>query len=177
MTNLLDLMLPYQKKFIQAQQKKKLWLSSRQIGKSFTLGWLAVYKALSKQDGLSLCISTGSRAANELIKKCEKFAQAAKILSDGRLDYNVTADAVKFTNGSRVLSLPSGNPAGLRGYTAAATIIDECAFIDHPYDVWEAIVPTLTRDPNAELIVASTPAAKSGLFYDLYSAADPTWYV
>ena len=99
------------------------------------------------------------------------------MLTDGAVDYAASSDGIKFANGSRVLSLPSGNPAALRGYTAAATIIDECAFIDRPYEVWEALAPTLTRDPDSELVVASTPAGRSGLFYDLYSAADPAWYV
>ena len=157
-------------------KKKKIWVSSRQIGKSFTLAFLAVYKALSRKNGLSLCISTGARSANELIKKCEQMAQAVKQLSNGAIDYMPSADAVKFSNGARVLSLPSGNPAGLRGYTAAATLIDECAYIERPYDVYSAIVPTLTRDPDAEIIVASTPAGKNGLFWDLWSNADDTWH-
>ena len=176
MQSLIDIALPYQKQFILSPKKKKIWVSSRQIGKSFTLAFLAVYKALSRKNGLSLCISTGARSANELIKKCEQMAQAVKQLSNGAIDYVSSADTVKFSNGSRVLSLPSGNPAGLRGYTAAATLIDECAYIERPYDVYSAIVPTLTRDKNAELIIASTPAGKSGLFWDLWNSADDTWH-
>lgn len=68
--NLMDITLPYQRKFIQNPCKRKLWLSSRQIGKSFSCGMIAVYKALFRRNGLSLCISTGSRAASELLKKC-----------------------------------------------------------------------------------------------------------
>lgn len=146
------------------------------MGKSWSLGFIAVYKALSKKNGLSLCISTGARAASELIKKCELFAAAVKELSHGAIQYTASADAVRFNNGSRVVSLPSGNPAGLRGYTAAATLIDECAYIERPNDVYAAIVPTLTRDPNAELVIASTPAGKHGLFWDLWNTADDTWY-
>ena len=176
MQKLIDIALPYQKDFILSPKKKKIWLSSRQIGKSWTLSFIAVYKALSRKNGLSLCISTGARAAAELIKKCEQMAFAVKTLTKGKLDYTSSADSIKFANGARVLSLPSGNPAGLRGYTAAATLIDECAYIDHPYDVYSAIVPTLTRDPDAELVVASTPAGKYGLYWDLWNNADDTWY-
>lgn len=140
------------------------------------MSFLAVYKALSKKNGLSLCISTGARAANELIKKCEQMAYAVKTLTKGKLDYSASADSIRFANGSRVLSLPSGNPAGLRGYSSAATLIDECAYIDRPNDVWAAIVPTLTRDPDSELVVASTPAGKYGLYWDLWNNADGTWH-
>lgn len=140
------------------------------------MSFLAVYKALTKRSGLSLCISTGARAASELVKKCEQMAYAVKVMSNGKIDYTSSADSIKFSNGARVLSLPSGNPAGLRGYTAAATLIDECAYIDRPYEVYAAIVPTLTRDTDAELVIASTPAGKKGLFWDLWNTADDTWY-
>ena len=175
--NLLDLALPYQRDFIMAKKKRKLWLSSRQIGKSWSLAFIAVEKALQKPNGLSLCISTGGRAASELMKKVNQMAEAVKILTNGRIDYIASQDACKFSTGARVLSLPSGNPTSLRGWSAQAILIDECAFIERPYDVMTAIGPSLTRDPNAELIVASTPAGKQGLFWDIYSKTDDNWYV
>lgn len=173
-TKLIDLALPYQKRFITAQNRRKIWLSTRQAGKSWSLSFIAVQKALSRHNGLSLCISTGARAANELIKKCERMAYAVQTLSGGRIGYTASADQIRFVNGSRVISLPSGNPAGLRGYTAQCVLIDEAAYIDNPYEVYAAIVPTLTRDKEAELIVASTPAGKHGLFWDLWN--QDGWY-
>ena len=133
-------------------------------------------KAASKKNGLSLCVSTGARAASELLKKCQQMAEAAKLMSNGLLSYTASADCVKFSNGSRVLSLPSGNPSALRGYSAQAILLDECAFIERPDDVFAAIAPTLTRDPDAELIVASTPAGKSGFFWKLWNEAGEDWY-
>lgn len=73
--------------------------------------------------------------------------------------------------------MPSGNPDTLRGWTSDCTVIDECAFLERPDQVMQAIAPTLTRNKDAEFIVASTPAGRSGLFYDLYSSADDTWYI
>lgn len=128
---------------------------------------IAVYKALSRRNGLSLCISTGSRAASELLKKCAQFAEAIHILEPS-INYSASADSIKFSNGSRVISLPSGNPSALRGWSAQCIIIDEGAFIDNPEDVWAAITPTLLRDPNAEMILVTTPAGTVGWFYNLY---------
>ena len=134
--NILDLALPYQRKFILAHQRKKIWVSSRQIGKSWTLAFIAAYKALEKKNGLSLCISTGGRAAQELIKKVHQFAEAVKLITKGKIDYVPSSDGCKFSNGSRVVSLPSGNPTALRGWSAnGAVLIDECAFIERPYEV------------------------------------------
>ena len=173
---LLDILLPYQQQFVLAKKKRKIWLSSRQVGKSFGLAFIAAMKAATKQNGLALCVSTGARAASELVKKCIQMAEAVKMLSNGLLDYSTSADCVKFSNGSRVLSLPSGNPSALRGYSAQAILLDECAFIERPDDVFAAIAPTLTRDPDAELIVASTPAGKSGFFWKLWNEAGDDWY-
>lgn len=129
-----------------------------------------------KPNGLALCVSTGARAASELVKKCQQMAEAACVLSQGKLSYTASADCVKFSTGGRVLSLPSGNPSALRGYSASAILIDEAAFIEQPEKVFAAIAPTLTRDPDAELIVASTPAGKSGFFWDLWNEADEDWH-
>ena len=173
-----DIALPYQQTFIDSPKRRKIWLSSRQIGKSWTCAFISVFKALSKRNGLSLCISTGSRAASELLKKCAQFAEAIHIM-DSSINYSASSDSIKFNNGSRVISLPSGNPASLRGWSAQCIIIDEGAFIDNPEQVWGAITPTLLRDPNAELIITTTPAGAVGWFYDIYNKAldSDDWYV
>ena len=74
--------------------------------------------------------------------------------------------------------MPSGNPAGLRGYTAQCVLIDEAQYIEHFDDVIAAIAPTITRDENAELILASTPAGKNSPFYKMWNDAlnSDEWY-
>lgn len=172
-----NILLPYQKKFILNDKKNKIWLSSRQVGKSFTLSYIANQKALEKTNSLVLCISTGARAVSELIKKCLQMADAIKVMSDGKITYTNNADCITFNTGGRILSLPSGNPQALRGYTASAVLIDECAFIENPSKVFAAISPTLTRNKEANLIIASTPAGKNNFFYKLLNEADDEWYV
>ena len=162
-----DVLLPYQQKFVTEKSRKKIWVSSRQIGKSFTLSFIAVLEALRKKNSLVLCISTGSRASEELLKKCQSMALAAQIKSNNSITFTSTSDTIKFNNGSRIFSLPSGNANALRGWTSDCTIIDECAFIERPEEVYESIVPTITRNPESKLIIASTPAGCNGLFYDL----------
>ena len=67
---LLDTFLPYQKSFFCNPAKRKIWLASRQLGKSFCLAGMLVHAALKQDNGLSLCISTGAKAASEIIMKC-----------------------------------------------------------------------------------------------------------
>lgn len=46
MTNLSEILLKYQQDFFKNPKKRKIWVSSRQIGKSFTLASILCYKAL-----------------------------------------------------------------------------------------------------------------------------------
>lgn len=180
--NLDQYLLPYQKTFVDDPRKYKLFLSTRQGGKSFCLSYMAVKEVLTSPRGgsaLVLCISTGARASSEFLKKVAQMAEAVKVLTDGQITYMASADKVEFSSGQRIISLPSGNPSALRGYTAQVVIIDEAAFVENPEDVMQAIGPALTRDKNAKLVLASTPAGKNSWFYRTYLKAldDPEWYV
>ena len=133
-------------------------------------------KVLQKKGTLGLCVSTGQRAASELLKKVKQMAEAVKVVSKGLITYTDNADSVTFSTGSRIVSLPS-NPDGLRGFSASVVCLDECAFISFVDEIYQAIAPTLTRDKTSELILCSTPAGCSGLFYDFLQNADDSWYV
>lgn len=165
-----DVLYPWQRRFVLAPRRRKIWLSSRQIGKSEALASTLVYKACLGPNALSLCVSTGQRAASEIVKKCARWAEAVKILSKGAITYQASAESVRFSTGGRVLSLPN-SPQALRGFTASCVCLDEAAFVDNLEDVLQAIGPTLTRDKQAELIFATTPAGKNGPFWDMWCRA------
>ena len=79
MMTLSDTLYPYQKSFVDANKRFKLFLSSRQIGKSHTIGYELIKSALSHKNGLSICVSTGARAASELLSKAKLYAEAIRI--------------------------------------------------------------------------------------------------
>ena len=178
MIRLSDQLLPYQKRFAQSDKRFKLFLSSRQVGKSFVVGYELVKAALSKKNGLAICVSTGARAASELLAKAKMFAEAVRIATNDQVTYTSSFDAIKFSTGSRVLSLPN-NPAALRGTSCQLIALDEAAFIEHPEEVFAAIAPTLTRDQTSKMLITSTPAGANGWFYDTYCRAldSEDWYV
>lgn len=179
MFNLSMKLLKYQNDFFKNKKKRKIWIASRQIGKSHTIAHMLVYKALISKKGLSLCISVNQESASEIIKKCSQVAEAVKILTDNKITYTATSDKILFSTGARILSL-SSNPAGMRGWSAGLVCIDEAAYVEHMDQVINAIAPTLSRDKNAELILCTTPAGKNGPFYELYQTAlsdRETWYV
>lgn len=125
-----------------------------------------------------MCVSVNSRSASEIIRKCKNVAEAACKLANGALDWSAGFDHIQFSNGCRVLSLPSTSES-LRGFTAACVAIDEAAFVPDLEDVLQSIGPTLTRDKYADLILATTPAGRNGPLYELYLKAkdDPEWHL
>ena len=175
---LLDIFLPYQKKFFTNTAKRKIWVSARQIGKSFCVAGILAFKALQKHNGLAICISVNSRSASEIISKCKQFAESVKVLSNNAITYTSSFDTIRFSNGSRIMSLPS-TADSLRGWSAQCVVVDEANFVWKLDDILQGLAPTLTRDPDAELILTTTPAGKNGPFYELYNNAlnDPQWYV
>ena len=175
---ILDIFLPYQKKFFTNPAKRKIWVSSRQIGKSFCVAGILTFKALQKHNGLAICISVNSRSASEIISKCKQFAESVKVLSNNAITYTSSFDTIRFSNGSRIMSLPS-TADSLRGWSAQCVVVDEAAFVWKLDDILQGLAPTLTRDPDAELILTTTPAGKNGPFYEMYNNAlnDPAWYV
>lgn len=175
---ILDIFLPYQKKFFTNPAKRKIWVSSRQIGKSFCVAGILTFKALQKHNGLAICISVNSRSASEIISKCKQFAESVKVLSNNAITYTSSFDTIRFSNGSRIMSLPS-TADSLRGWSAQCVVVDEASFVWKLDDILQGLAPTLTRDPDAELILTTTPAGKNGPFYEMYSNAlnDPQWYV
>lgn len=175
---ILDIFLPYQKKFFTNPAKRKIWVSSRQIGKSFCVAGILTFKALQKHNGLAICISVNSRSASEIITKCKQFAESVKVLSNNAITYTASFDTIRFSNGSRIMSLPS-TADSLRGWSSQCVVVDEAAFVWKLDEILQGLAPTLTRDPDAELILTTTPAGKNGPFYELYNNAlnDPQWYL
>lgn len=114
------------------------------------------------------------------MSKCALVARAVQQLTHGKLTYSRAVDHINFSNGARVLSLPSTTDgANLRGYTAQCVAIDEAAYVHNLDQILQAIAPTLTRQKDSTLILASTPAGKNGRFYELYQNAmdDDSWFL
>lgn len=103
------------------------------------------------------------------------MARAVQIQSKGQITFTSNAESITFSNGARILSLPS-NPDALRGWSATIVAIDEAAFLPFADECLQAITPTLTRDETSKLLICSTPAGRNGVFYELYNEADDEWY-
>ena len=171
-----DILLPYQRRIFVSQNPKLICCCSRQIGKSMVAMAKAVHWALLHPGSLTLCISTGERAAKELLLKGRSWAEACLACGTKEtlpyLQYSASSTEIKFANGSRIMVLPSGNPDALRGYTGNL-ILDEMAILDNDKEVWRAIAPSLTNrlaNPNKWIAVFSTPTGLNTQFAKLWQS-------
>ncbi len=143
---------------------RKLWLASRQVGKSFALSLEAVNEALlSRCDNLLL--SSSERQSRELMRKVRMHLRSINGMVTGFNPSAERAEEVVFTNGSRVISLPA-NPDTVRGFSGNV-YLDEFAFHAEDREIWRAMYPSVTR--GYKLRICSTPNGRSNLFFDLWS--------
>ena len=170
----LDLLLPYQRAWVQDSARFKIWLKSRQIGGSLAAAFEVVADAI-ETGGDWVILSAGERQALEFM---DKVNRAASILCDavsyssGR-EYRpeIQKSQLRFPNGARVLALPA-NPSTARGYSANL-ILDEFAFHENPEEIWRAVYPIISNPLRGalKLRVISTPAGRNNKYFDLWEHA------
>lgn len=82
-----------------------------------------------------------------------------------------TKTAFGLENGCKCVA-SSTAAAAIRGMTISLLFLDEFAFVPQEIadDFFASVYPTITRDPNAKIVIVSTP---NGLnhFYDIYKGA------
>jgi len=118
-----SILLPYQRRWVDDHSRFKIWLASRQVGKSFALTLEAVLDAVERRTTW-VFLSAGERQSLELAEKARLHLEAIKIaaaeLDDDFLDKDGNRYRqllLRLPNGSRLIFLPA-NPSTARGYTA-----------------------------------------------------------
>lgn len=166
-----DTLQPWQKRYVKAfhEHKRMVSVCGRQIGKSWVASFCCIEDAILNGASWAL-VSTCQRSADELFRKCVKMATFFKGMLQGtRLSFEFTNNAseIRFSNGSRIVCYPN-SPDTIRG-GSFSLCLDEFAFFDNPDEMWSAIIPMLTSPYGFEkkIQIISTPAGKSGRFYNL----------
>lgn len=176
LSNDTGILLPYQKRWIADESRFKIWLASRQVGKSFACTLEAVLDCIGRRTTW-VFLSVGERQAKELAEKSKLHLKAIGAYFD-EVDEDFLADSgvryaaleQRLQNGSRLIFLPA-NPDTARGYTANL-FLDEFAFHKDSQAIWTALYPSITRRPDLKIRIASTPNGKSNKFYALYEGKD-----
>jgi hypothetical protein len=160
---------PSQAEVLRWRGKRLLLNCSRQYGKSTTSSALAAHQAIFTSDSLILLVSPSLRQSTELFRKVSRFLDKPKDqirkVEDNRL-------SLELENGSRIVSLPNKEET-VRGFSNAALIIeDEASRVDD--DLYKAMRPMLAVG-GGRLILMSTPAGRSGHFYEEWANGGETW--
>lgn len=172
----LDLLLPYQRRWALDDARFKIWIASRQIGKSFTSAAEVALHCHLHPGTHWVLVSAGQRQALELIDKVKQWLKAFELaIASQGMDgdpADFRAAEIRLANGSRITALPA-NPDTVRGYSANL-LLDEFAFHRDATALWRAILPAITNPLRGELKVriCSTPNGQGGpgeTFYRLWT--------
>lgn len=145
----LDLLMPYQARWVSDLARFKIGVWSRQTGKSFSTAAEAVTDSLTDPGTKWVCLSAGERQALEWLEKTKEWAGAYRLAIENYAEDRSMAEAllkqaeIRFANGSRIIAIPA-NPSTARGYSANV-ILDEFAYHEDPRKIWSAMFPSLTN--------------------------------
>lgn len=175
---LFDRLLPYQRAFVLDQARFKIWLSSRQIGKSFGTAFEAATDCAKHPGAEWLVMSAGQRQADEWMLKASRLSRAIALEmagTDEAVRVEVSASEIRFSNGARILSVPA-NPDTARGYSANL-VLDEFAIHEQDREIWAAVFPTVTNELSGQkkIRVVSTPKGRGNKFAELWEEGGAQW--
>jgi hypothetical protein len=147
-----------------------LILKARQLGISWLVLAYALWLCLYRPGRLVLVFSIGQNEANEMLRRChamywrltpELRATLPTLIKDN-------TEEMAWSNGSRILSLPSRANAG-SSYTASLAIMDEFAKNPRDAQIYTAVKPTI--DGGGKLIILSSADGAGNLFAELVQRA------
>ena len=138
----------YQKEIFELSGKINVICMSRQIGKTYALGLLALLRAFNAGRQVTVFGATEYHA-RKVLDYAEKFAR------------DLSLDVSRKKN---VMSVPSGGSLVARGGSVRSSrgdsgdvILDEFAFLNQPDEFFEAVKPIISADPYYKMWVSSTP--------------------
>lgn len=148
-----DILLPYQRAWVEDKSTVKVWEKSRRIGASWAEALASVLAAAAgREDGgqSTYYLAYNKDMTEQFIKDCAWWARALnmvvgqiedglKILSDP--DKDVLVYRIRFNSGNEIVTLPS-EPRSLRS-KQGRVVIDEAGFVDDLREVLKAAMALL----------------------------------
>jgi len=158
-------LLGYQRNMVCLIENNKysIIVSGRQIGKDMVASAYTLWKCITIPNYFAIIVSPSQRQSDELFKRMQHF------VAGGDIYYSVKesrADEFIFSNGSRILSLPSrGAITGLTHLNLA--LINEAGRPELPDNTIDEIMP-MTIAVNGKLVLLGNPYSKTTSFYQHY---------
>lgn len=163
----------YQRDFMDHSSNRKAFVSGRQVGKSRTAAWLALWQAATFRDSEVLITAKAQRQSMELFNQVKKEMRISQWTREQWGVTNDTRTEIQFANGSRIVCLPVGRDgSNIRGYGTDLIIVDEAAFIND--EIFQEVLAPMMAVGDGTFVLLSTPFGKKGFLYEKYN--DPNWY-
>jgi hypothetical protein len=160
-----------QQTIFDSRNKRVILNCHRQYGKSTIASLLCFWRGYFYPKSLCLLVAPSLRQSSENFRKIadalNMFAPQIELEEDTKL-------SLKFSNGSRIISLP-GSQKTVRGFSSPDLIVvDEAAQAEE--ELFGALLPMMASNPNGRLILASTPWGPKGFFYKIWNEGGPSWF-
>jgi hypothetical protein len=145
-------------------------MASRQIGKSVTSAIFILWFSLFHAEKTSLIVADNFTTTKELLDKFKITLEGLPFFMKPGIKL-INSGNIKFDNDSRVVARTTTKKSGI-GLSVNLLYMDEFAHIEPAKldEFYRAVFPTITADPNAKVIITSTPNGKNK-FYDIWSDA------
>jgi hypothetical protein len=154
----------WQQTILESDDPRIILNCARQVGKSQTVAVKALHIALSEPKSLILLLSRSLRQSQELARKVFDAYESSGRRVPPEAE---TKLALELSNGSRILALPGGDEAAIRGFSGVRSLVlDESARI--PDALWVAVRPMIAVS-RGSIMLLSTPFGKRGFFYRVWS--------
>lgn len=163
----------YQKEFMNADSDRKAFVSGRQVGKSRSASWMALWEAVTHSGSEILITAKAQRQSMELFNQVKKEMRISDVSEEAWGVVRSTRTELHFDNGSRIVCLPVGRDgSNIRGYGTDLIIVDEAAFIKD--EIFQEVLSPMLAVGDGDFVLLSTPFGKKGFLYERFN--DPKWY-
>lgn len=162
------------------EKREACWSLGARSGKSFLSSIIALYESTRQrwrqyvnpgEANYTVIIGTRMQQAQDIIGR-----NCARMIADSRIRHLVEeswATVLRLTNGAVISSYPASSTAA-RGLAISTLIFDEVAHFmsgDSPkadHLIYDSLLPRTAQFPGAKILMISTPASQSGLFWDIF---------
>lgn len=173
MNNILDLLIPYQKRWVRDDADVRVWEKSRRIGASYAEALNAVRAAVKSREAggqSTYYLSYNKEMTQQFVKDCAFWAKAINVaVSDTEEvvlhnpDGDITVYRIRFASGYDIWGLPS-EPRSLRS-KQGRVVIDEAAFVDDLAELMKAAFALLMWGGSVSIL--STHNGEENAFNEL----------
>jgi len=163
---------PYQEKFLNHHNDRRVVVAGRQCGKTTMMAWLALHEFTMYPNRQILLIAPTKRQAKNFMRKLK--AEIKHWLRNEN-DYGlkeVQKMRIEGQNGSWIQAVPALEET-IRGLTIDSAFVDEAAFIERK--VFTSVISPMLATTNGQFVLGSTPWGKEGYLYNKFDK-DENWY-